>query len=54
MIERKRAAALDAALSAMFRSLEACGIPGHLRSAVEQLDRSESEVRESGRRRRRA
>jgi hypothetical protein len=41
MTVRKRAAALDAALSAMFRTLEARRAPDHLRETLDQLDRSE-------------
>ena len=43
MIERKSVAALDAALSAMFRTLEARGVPDHLAEAVDQLERSDEE-----------
>jgi hypothetical protein len=38
MIERKRAVALDAALAAMFRTLQARGIPEHIRETLDQLD----------------
>jgi len=38
MIERKPAAALDAALAAMFRTLQARGVPEHVRKTLDQLD----------------
>jgi hypothetical protein len=38
MTDRKAAAALDAALGAVFRTLEGRGVPQHILATVDQLD----------------
>jgi hypothetical protein len=43
MVERKRAAALDAALAAMFRMFERRGVPDHIRRSLDQLDERNGE-----------
>jgi hypothetical protein len=42
MAQRKRAA-LDAALAAMFRTLQARPVPRHVRATLDELERSDAE-----------
>lgn len=39
--DQGKSAALDAALTAMFKDLESRGLPEHLRNVVDQLDGTE-------------
>jgi len=41
---KTKRAAVDAALVGMFRTLEARGVPEHLRGVVDQLDEAEGAV----------
>ena len=41
---KTKRAAVDAALTGMFKTLEARGVPEHLRKVVDQLDEAEDTV----------
>jgi hypothetical protein len=51
MIERKRAAALDAALAAMFRALQSRGVPERVRATLDDLEGAEAAGSEPERKR---